>query len=78
MNTLLEESAIAHAKQNQTLALEKAKEAAKRERKLTKYRDSNNMTEMQNAELTYPYLAFPSRFHFVFVDRLIVMVLYSI
>jgi hypothetical protein len=52
----LEESAIAHAKGNQPTALEKAKEAAKRERKLTKYRDANNMAELQNSDLTYPFI----------------------
>lgn len=53
VNTFLEESAIAHSKGNQQTALEKAKEAAKRERKLTKFRDANNMGELQNVDLTY-------------------------
>jgi hypothetical protein len=54
----LEESAIAHAKGSQPAALDKAKEAAKRERKLTKFRDANNMTELQNTDLTYPFIFF--------------------
>eukprot|EP00026_Physarum_polycephalum_P003100 Phypoly_transcript_03109.p1 GENE.Phypoly_transcript_03109~~Phypoly_transcript_03109.p1 ORF type:complete len:509 (+),score=79.93 Phypoly_transcript_03109:68-1594(+) len=53
VNTFLEESAIAHAKGSQPTALDKAKEATKRERKLTKYRETNNMTELQNSDLTY-------------------------
>jgi hypothetical protein len=52
-NTLLEESAFANANGNLRVALEKARDAVKKERQLTKHRDANGLQEQQNVELTY-------------------------
>ncbi len=53
VNTLLEESAIANSENKLAMALEKAKEAAKKERQLCKYRESNNLGDQMNIDLTY-------------------------
>ena len=49
----MEESAEAKAKNNLDLALEKAKEAANKERQLRKAREQANMIEQINIDLTY-------------------------
>lgn len=53
VNTLLEESAAANANKDVELALEKAKEASKRERLLCRHRERNGMKEQINFDLTY-------------------------
>jgi intraflagellar transport protein 88 len=53
VNTLLEESAISNSQKKFALALEKAKEAAKKERGLVKHRETNNLMDQVNVDLTY-------------------------
>eukprot|EP01112_Ceratiomyxa_fruticulosa_P007148 TRINITY_DN1846_c0_g1_i1.p1 TRINITY_DN1846_c0_g1~~TRINITY_DN1846_c0_g1_i1.p1 ORF type:complete len:797 (+),score=173.42 TRINITY_DN1846_c0_g1_i1:139-2529(+) len=53
VNKFLEESAVACAKGDPREGLEKAKEAVKRERKLSKFRESNGLTEQLNQDLSY-------------------------
>jgi len=53
VNTLLEESAIANSERKYQLALEKAKEAAKKERALCKHRETNGLLDQINLDLTY-------------------------
>lgn len=53
VNQLLEESAIALYKGESRAALEKAKEAAKRERQLAKQREANSIVDGMNFDLTY-------------------------
>lgn len=52
-NKLLEESAILTAKGDHNAGLEKAMEARKRERSLTKYREANGLGDQVNIDLTY-------------------------
>lgn len=52
VNTLLEESALATVEKDYQLALEKAKEAVKKEKALCKFREDKN-TQEQNFELTF-------------------------
>lgn len=53
VNTLLEESAISNSQKKFALALEKAKDAAKKERGLVKHRETNGLMEQVNVDLTY-------------------------
>ncbi|GBG29037.1 Intraflagellar transport protein 88-like [Hondaea fermentalgiana] len=53
VNRLLEQSAEASVKKQLMAALERAKEAAKRERSLCKFREQNGLGDQQNLELTY-------------------------
>eukprot|EP01138_Halocafeteria_seosinensis_P014830 gb/GECG01015140.1/.p1 GENE.gb/GECG01015140.1/~~gb/GECG01015140.1/.p1 ORF type:complete len:821 (+),score=127.75 gb/GECG01015140.1/:1-2463(+) len=53
VNTLIESSAEASARGDSVLALERAKEAGKRERQLCKFRESQNLMENMNIDLTY-------------------------
>jgi len=53
VHLLLEESAILTSKADDNTALEKAMEARKRERALTKYREANGLGEQVNIDLTY-------------------------
>ncbi|KAI8909651.1 hypothetical protein EDD86DRAFT_190714 [Gorgonomyces haynaldii] len=53
VNFLIEESTIAQSEGNLELALEKAKEAGKKERQLSKQREQFNMGEQLNLDLTY-------------------------
>ncbi|KAJ3355001.1 Intraflagellar transport protein 88 [Entophlyctis luteolus] len=53
INTLIQESTIAAIQGNHLLALEKAKDAGKRERALAKQRDQAGMSEQINLDLTY-------------------------
>ncbi|KAG1678869.1 hypothetical protein FOA52_003537 [Chlamydomonas sp. UWO 241] len=53
VHLLLEESAVLNAKADYSGGLEKAMEAKKRERNLTKYREANNLSESVNIELMY-------------------------
>lgn len=53
VSQLVDESAIAAVQGDLALALEKAKEAGKKERHLTRRREQLNLTEQHNAELTY-------------------------
>eukprot|EP00200_Dunaliella_tertiolecta_P002646 CAMPEP_0202352668 /NCGR_PEP_ID=MMETSP1126-20121109/8762_1 /ASSEMBLY_ACC=CAM_ASM_000457 /TAXON_ID=3047 /ORGANISM="Dunaliella tertiolecta, Strain CCMP1320" /LENGTH=799 /DNA_ID=CAMNT_0048944913 /DNA_START=62 /DNA_END=2461 /DNA_ORIENTATION=+ len=53
VHQLLEESAVAACSGDQTTGLEKAIEARKKERSLCKYRDVNNIGELNNMDLTY-------------------------
>jgi len=53
VNQLIEESAAAGVKGDFPLALEKAKEAGKKERALCKHRESNGLVEQINLDLTY-------------------------
>lgn len=53
VNKLIEESAIANGKKDFTLALEKAKEAGKRERLLCRHREKNGHLDQVNHDLTY-------------------------
>ena len=53
VSQLVDESSIAATQGDLALALEKAKEAGKKERQLTKRREELQLTEQHNAELTY-------------------------
>jgi intraflagellar transport protein 88 len=53
VNTLLEESALANSAKEYPKALERAKEAAKRERILCRHREKNGMADQVNFDLTY-------------------------
>ncbi|RYE82582.1 MAG: hypothetical protein EOO65_05295 [Methanosarcinales archaeon] len=53
VHQLIEASAEAAARGDYVMALERAKEAGKKERQLVKYKDSNNMADSINMELTY-------------------------
>ena len=53
VHKLIEESAIHSSKHEFTKALEKAKDAGKKERALTKHRDSNGLVDQINIDLTY-------------------------
>jgi len=53
VNTLLEESTLLRANGNLGGALERAKDAGKKERALCKHREANNLGEQQNIDLTY-------------------------
>lgn len=53
VSQLVDESSIAAMQGDLALALEKAKEAGKKERFLSKKREQHNLTEQHNAELTY-------------------------
>ncbi|KIZ01185.1 putative Intraflagellar transport protein [Monoraphidium neglectum] len=53
VHALLEDSAAAHARGEQQQALEKALEARKRERALTKFRDANSVADYGGPELTF-------------------------
>jgi hypothetical protein len=53
VHSLLEASTIAAAKGDLMLALERAKEAGRRERALNKFRESNGLSEALNADLTF-------------------------
>lgn len=53
INKLIEESALASVKGNRSEALEKAKEAANKERQLRKLKESNTAEDQANLELTY-------------------------
>lgn len=56
VNRLVEESAAANVNGDYVLALEKAKEAGKKERHLLKHREKNGLAEQINYELTYAVL----------------------
>jgi hypothetical protein len=53
INALIEESAMATMKGDSRLALEKAKEALKKDRQLAKHREQNNIMDGLNLELSY-------------------------
>jgi len=53
VNALLEESAKANVENRNPLALEKAKECAKKERQLCKFREQANLQDSINVDLTY-------------------------
>ena len=53
VNALIEESTLAAVDGNLQLALEKAKEAGKRERALSKQREQANLADQINLDLTY-------------------------
>lgn len=53
VNALIEESADAAVKEDTVLALEKAKEAGKKERALCKHREHNGLVDQINLDLTY-------------------------
>eukprot|EP00656_Telonema_subtile_P051715 TRINITY_DN702_c0_g1_i2.p1 TRINITY_DN702_c0_g1~~TRINITY_DN702_c0_g1_i2.p1 ORF type:complete len:883 (+),score=302.91 TRINITY_DN702_c0_g1_i2:200-2848(+) len=53
VNTLIEESACANADKNLQQALDKAKEAAKRERQLCREREKAGLADQINSDLTY-------------------------
>jgi intraflagellar transport protein 88 len=53
VNALLEKSAFAAEKGDNTTALEHAKEAGKKERALCKHRESNGLVDQINIDLTY-------------------------
>jgi len=53
VNTLIEESACANAEAEIENALDKAKEAAKRERQLCREREKNGLADQINSDLTY-------------------------
>ena len=56
VNELMEEAAILASKGQVESALDKAKEAGKRERVLVKFRQTNNLPDAINADLTYAVL----------------------
>ena len=56
VNSLLEESCITASEGNYSLALEKAKEAGKKERQLSKQREQANLADQVNLDLTYSVL----------------------
>jgi intraflagellar transport protein 88 len=53
VNRLLEESAAFNVRGEYSAALEKAKEAGKRERALCKHREKHGLSDQINVELTY-------------------------
>ncbi len=53
VNRLIEESAAANVKGDFAQALEKAKEAGKKERALCKHREKHGLADQINVELTY-------------------------
>lgn len=53
VNRLIEESAVLASQKNYSDALEKAKEAGKKERQLCKQREELNLTDQINVELTF-------------------------
>ncbi|CAM9370847.1 unnamed protein product, partial [Heterosigma akashiwo] len=53
VNRLIEESAAAGARRDFAAALERAKEAGKRERALCKHREANGLVDQINLDLTY-------------------------
>jgi len=53
INKLIEDSAICSVRGNHTEALEKAKEAANKEKQLRKLREQNGVADLINPELTY-------------------------
>jgi len=53
VNALLEESATANSENKYSLALEKAKEGAKKERQLCKHREQHQLMDQMNIDLTY-------------------------
>lgn len=53
VHALIEACADAAAKNDSVMALERAKEAGRKERQLVKFRDANNMSEQINMDLTY-------------------------
>lgn len=53
VNTLIEESSAANLKKDFRVALEKAKEAGKKERILSRFREKNGLTDQLNFDLTY-------------------------
>ena len=53
VHRLIEESAIHSSKHEFTKALEKAKEAGKKEKALCKHRDDNGLADQHNIDLTY-------------------------
>ena len=63
VHEILEQSALLTKKEDYAAGLEKAMEAKKRERALNKYRESNNMADQVNVDLTYVscQLVSPSR-----------------
>jgi intraflagellar transport protein 88 len=53
VNNLMEECCMLRAREDGRGALEKAKETYKKERQLDKWRQSNNITEAMNPDLSY-------------------------
>ncbi len=53
VHALIEGSAEAAVRGDKVLALERAKEAGRKERALSKFRESNNMADAINMDLTY-------------------------
>lgn len=53
VNTLIEESCFAADEENYSLGLDKAKEAGKKERQLSKLREENGLQDQINLDLTY-------------------------
>jgi intraflagellar transport protein 88 len=53
VNKLIEESAAANKRGEHSIALDKAKEAAKKERLLVRHREKHNLLDSMNYELTY-------------------------
>lgn len=53
VNKLIEESAAANKRGEHSVALDKAKEAAKKERLLVRHREKHNLLDSMNYELTY-------------------------
>ena len=56
VSKLIEESTIAASDSNYQLALEKAKEAGKKERQISKHREQLNLGDQTNFDLTYSVL----------------------
>lgn len=56
VNALIEESAMRASEGNLIQALDKAKEAGKKERQLTKFREQSSLGDQMNLDLTYSVL----------------------
>ncbi|PRP76921.1 intraflagellar transport protein [Planoprotostelium fungivorum] len=64
VHSLIDESAVYTARGEPRVALEKAKEAIKKEKALTKYRESKELHETQNPDLTYVvYFNLANQYH---------------
>jgi intraflagellar transport protein 88 len=53
VHNLIEACADAAARGDYVMALERAKEAGRKERQLVKFRDANGMADLVNMDLTY-------------------------